>query len=88
MVKIADFGLSRAFSVPVRDFAHEVVTLWYRPPDVLLGNQNYDTGVDMWSIGCVFAGSAERNRRTLFPMRHRPRAPGRAGAYFMALFKF
>jgi len=31
-----------------------VVTLWYRAPDVLLGNENYSTTIDMWSIGCIF----------------------------------
>jgi serine/threonine protein kinase len=38
-LKLADFGLARAFGLPVRGYTHEVVTLWYRPPDVLLGNR-------------------------------------------------
>jgi len=57
-LKIADFGLARAFTVPSRSYSSEVVTLWYRPPDVLLGSQNYTTSIDMWSIGCVFAEMA------------------------------
>lgn len=38
ILKLADFGLARAFGIPVKNFSHEVVTLWYRPPDILLGN--------------------------------------------------
>jgi cyclin-dependent kinase len=53
-LKLADFGLARAFGIPVRSFTHEVVTLWYRAPDVLLGSKNYSTSVDMWSVGCIF----------------------------------
>eukprot|EP00035_Acanthoeca_spectabilis_P007098 m.132452 g.132452 ORF g.132452 m.132452 type:complete len:306 (-) comp13796_c0_seq1:3141-4058(-) len=54
-LKLADFGLARAFGIPVRSYSHEVVTLWYRAPDVLLGSQNYTTAIDMWSVGCIFA---------------------------------
>jgi len=39
-LKLGDFGLARAFGVPVKNYASEVVTLWYRPPDVLLGSRN------------------------------------------------
>eukprot|EP00049_Salpingoeca_infusionum_P005783 m.96768 g.96768 ORF g.96768 m.96768 type:complete len:305 (+) comp13084_c1_seq2:33-947(+) len=54
-LKIADFGLARPFGIPVRSYSHEVVTLWYRAPDVLLGSNNYTTSIDIWSIGCIFA---------------------------------
>jgi negative regulator of PHO system len=54
-LKLADFGLARAFGIPVHTFSNEVVTLWYRPPDVLLGSTNYTTSIDMWSAGCIFA---------------------------------
>jgi cyclin-dependent kinase len=54
ILKIADFGLARGYGIPVKNYTHEVVTLWYRPPDVLLGNKTYGTTVDMWSIGCIF----------------------------------
>lgn len=54
IMKIADFGLARGFGIPVKNYTHEVVTLWYRPPDVLLGSKNYLTTVDVWSIGCIF----------------------------------
>ncbi|XP_022666425.1 cyclin-dependent kinase 1-like isoform X2 [Varroa jacobsoni] len=54
-LKIADFGLARSFSVPVRVYTHEVVTLWYRAPEVLLGSPRYCTPVDIWSLGCIFA---------------------------------
>ena len=55
VLKIADFGLARAFGIPVRVYSNEVVTLWYRAPDVLLGNKNYTNAIDLWSVGCIFA---------------------------------
>lgn len=64
-LKLADFGLARAFGIPVRSYTHEVVTLWYRAPDVLLGSRKYSTPVDIWSIGCIFAEMC--NGRPLFP---------------------
>jgi cyclin-dependent kinase len=64
-LKLADFGLARAFGVPLRTYTHEVVTLWYRSPEILLGGRQYSTGVDMWSIGCIFAEMA--TRKPLFP---------------------
>ena len=64
-LKLADFGLARAFGIPVRSYTHEVVTLWYRSPDVLLGSRKYSTPVDVWSIGCIFAEMS--NGRPLFP---------------------
>lgn len=54
-LKLADFGLARAFGIPLRTYTHEVVTLWYRAPEVLLGSRHYSTAIDMWSIGCIFA---------------------------------
>ena len=47
ILKIADFGLARAGGIPVKSYTHEVVTLWYRPPDVLLASNNYGTEIDM-----------------------------------------
>eukprot|EP00744_Colponema_vietnamica_P003082 GILI01004766.1.p1 GENE.GILI01004766.1~~GILI01004766.1.p1 ORF type:complete len:314 (-),score=90.79 GILI01004766.1:85-975(-) len=65
MLKLADFGLARAFGIPVRSYTHEVVTLWYRAPDVLMGSRKYSTPVDIWSVGCIFAEMV--NGRPLFP---------------------
>lgn len=64
-LKLADFGLARAFGIPVRSYTHEVVTLWYRAPDVLMGSRKYSTPVDIWSVGCIFAEMT--NGRPLFP---------------------
>ena len=64
LLKLADFGLARAFGIPVKNFTHEVVTLWYRAPDILLGSKNYTTSVDIWSVGCIFAEIV--NRAPLF----------------------
>lgn len=54
-LKLADFGLARSFGIPVRCYSAEVVTLWYRPPDVLFGAKLYSTSIDTWSAGCIFA---------------------------------
>ncbi|XP_026557813.1 cyclin-dependent kinase 3 [Pseudonaja textilis] len=64
-IKLADFGLARAFGVPLRTYTHEVVTLWYRAPEILLGCKYYSTAVDIWSIGCIFAEMV--TRKALFP---------------------
>lgn len=53
VLKIADFGLARAYSVPIPKYTHEVVTVWYRAPEILLGSALYSVPVDMWSVGCV-----------------------------------
>ncbi|MQL87420.1 hypothetical protein Taro_019935 [Colocasia esculenta] len=56
ILKIADFGLAN-FSNPGRKhpLTSRVVTLWYRPPELLLGSTDYGASVDLWSVGCVFA---------------------------------
>lgn len=64
-LKLADFGLARAKSVPTKTYSNEVVTLWYRPPDVLLGSTEYSTPIDMWGVGCIFFEMA--SGRPLFP---------------------
>jgi len=64
-LKLADFGLARAFGIPVRSYSHEVVTLWYRAPDVLMGSRKYSTPIDIWSAGCILAEMA--TGRPLFP---------------------
>ncbi|KAG6468319.1 hypothetical protein ZIOFF_072995 [Zingiber officinale] len=51
MLKVADLGLSRAFTIPLKKYTQEVLTLWYRALEVLLGV----TPIDTWSVGCVFA---------------------------------
>ncbi|KAH8262925.1 hypothetical protein KR044_002208 [Drosophila immigrans] len=60
LIKVADFGLGRSFGIPVRIYTHEIVTLWYRAPEVLLGSPRYSCPVDIWSIGCIFAEMATR----------------------------
>ena len=54
-LKLADFGLARPFDDTGRSLTNRVITLWYRPPELLLGSQNYGPAVDMWSVGCIFA---------------------------------
>mmetsp|Transcript_82507 Transcript_82507/g.145618 ORF Transcript_82507/g.145618 Transcript_82507/m.145618 type:complete len:423 (-) Transcript_82507:64-1332(-) len=52
-LKIADFGMARAFNLPIPKYTHEVVTTWYRSPEILFGCEEYSTGVDVWSAGCI-----------------------------------
>ena len=54
-IKMCDFGLARVFSLPMRNYTHEVVTLWYRAPEILLGSKSYNMAVDVWSLGLIFA---------------------------------
>jgi len=51
-LKICDFGLARVFEPKVRSYTHDVITLWYRAPEILLGSMSYSTPVDVWSVGC------------------------------------
>ncbi|KAI7756501.1 hypothetical protein M8C21_014490 [Ambrosia artemisiifolia] len=56
VLKIADFGLANFFDDRNKQpLTNRVVTLWYRPPELLLGSTSYGPCVDMWSVGCVFA---------------------------------
>ena len=54
-VKLADFGLARSFSDPYRPMTCQVITRWYRPPELLMGARFYSGAVDVWSVGMVFA---------------------------------
>lgn len=53
-LKLADFGLARSFSSPER-LTHEVVTMWYRSPELLFGATAYAEAIDMWAVGVIFA---------------------------------
>merc|ERR1719160_1308775 len=64
-LKLADFGLARAFQIPLRAYTHEVVTLWYRAPEILLGQAKYATPMDIWSLGCIVTEMA--TAQALFP---------------------
>ena len=59
-LKIADFGLARSFNLPLKSYTHEVVTLWYRAPEILLGQKVYSPAVDIWSVGCIFYEMAHK----------------------------
>lgn len=65
VLKLADFGLARAFRFPFPEYSHEIVTLWYRPPSILLGSRKYTTSVDIWSTGAIMAEMV--TKRPLFP---------------------
>merc|ERR1719229_179250 len=57
-LKVADFGMARAFSLPVPKYTHEVVTTWYRAPEILFGTEEYSLPVDVWSAGCIMGEMA------------------------------
>ncbi|XP_014791289.1 cyclin-dependent kinase 10 isoform X2 [Octopus bimaculoides] len=66
-VKIADFGLTRKYCMPMKPMTPKVVTLWYRAPELLFGSKTQTTAIDMWSVGCIFGEL----------LAHRPLLPGR-----------
>ncbi|GAN08620.1 cyclin-dependent kinase 10-like [Mucor ambiguus] len=66
LLKIADFGLARTLSLPGKPMTPNVVTLWYRAPEVLFGDSNYTTAIDLWSVGCIMGEL----------MQHKPLLPG------------
>ncbi len=55
VLKLGDFGLARGTGIPVPGYSSEVVTLWYRAPELLLGASGYGGAVDMWAVGCIVA---------------------------------
>ncbi|KAM9254008.1 cyclin-dependent kinase 7 isoform 2-T2 [Dugong dugon] len=55
VLKLADFGLAKSFGSPSRAYTHQVVTRWYRAPELLFGARMYGVGVDMWAVGCILA---------------------------------
>jgi serine/threonine protein kinase len=76
-LKIGDFGLARAFGIPIRAYTHEVVTLWYRAPEVLLGARQYACPIDVWSIGTIFVEMMTKSALLLASPPASPRAGDR-----------
>ena len=54
IVKFADFGLARTIDIPLKKYTREIETLWYRAPELMLGENKYSFGVDLWALGCIF----------------------------------
>jgi serine/threonine protein kinase len=54
-IKVADFGLAKKASFMQRRKSNTIVSLWYRAPEIVLGSDDYLLGVDIWSMGCIFA---------------------------------
>ena len=54
-MKLADFGLARTYGTPKQRLSPQAITLWYKPPELLLGAYEYSAAADMWSVGCIFA---------------------------------
>uniref|UniRef100_A0A7S4LAR1 Protein kinase domain-containing protein n=1 Tax=Eutreptiella gymnastica TaxID=73025 RepID=A0A7S4LAR1_9EUGL len=65
VLKVCDFGLARLYGDPIKKMTPGVVTLWYRSPEILLGEESYDPAVDLWSVGCIFAEMLQKE--PLFP---------------------
>ena len=54
LLKLADFGLSRPYANDLRSqLTPNVASLWYRPPELLLGATSYSTAIDLWAVGCI-----------------------------------
>jgi len=75
-LKLADFGLARYYGiykyfkilgVPLQKYTPKVVTLWYRPPEILLQSETYSWATDMWAVGCIF-GELLNNGSPLLPV--------------------
>jgi cyclin-dependent kinase 12/13 len=60
-LKIADFGLARSWNSDMKRLTNRVITLWYRPPELLLGCHEYTPKIDMWSVGCIIAEMFRRS---------------------------
>lgn len=54
-MKLADFGLARMYGTPKTRLSPQAITLWYKPPELLLGASEYSAAADIWSVGCIFA---------------------------------
>jgi len=56
-LKLADYGLARLYNEKHRRlYTNHVITLWYRPPELLFGEERYGPSIDVWSAGCILAG--------------------------------
>eukprot|EP00802_Teleaulax_amphioxeia_P009568 Tamp_09587.p1 GENE.Tamp_09587~~Tamp_09587.p1 ORF type:complete len:296 (+),score=54.73 Tamp_09587:547-1434(+) len=76
-LKIADFGLARSYNDPSVPLTKKVITLWYRPPEVLLESDKYGAPADIWSVGCIFAElMAKESLGTLRPLWALPSEQG------------
>jgi len=60
-LKIADWGLARSWNSEMKRLTVRVITLWYRPPELLLGCAQYTSKIDMWSVGCIIAEMFRRS---------------------------
>jgi CTD kinase subunit alpha len=66
LLKFADFGLARFFSKSrQQDYTNRVITIWYRPPELLLGETRYGPAVDVWSAACVYVEMF--TKKAIFP---------------------
>ena len=80
-IKLADFGLARAYQIPGKPYTNEVQTLWYRAPEVLLGCEQYSVSIDVWSLGCILAELIRCRPFSTAPLRStRPQRSSRCWA--------
>ncbi|KAL7715208.1 Cyclin-dependent kinase 2 [Entamoeba marina] len=59
-VKLGDFGLARSIGIPIKKYTPEVVTIWYRSPELLLKTSTYSSAIDIWATGAVCAEMVTR----------------------------
>ncbi len=70
-LKLADFGLARFYQKRRRaDYTNRVITLWYRPPELLFGATEYGPEVDIWSAGCVSLSLVRGIKLTMYKVYH------------------
>lgn len=66
-LKIADFGLARSIALQKRSLTIEVVTRWYRAPEIMLGDTHYTCSIDVWAVGCIMAEMLHSHHHPLLP---------------------
>ena len=77
MLKIADFGLAREYGSPLADYTQVVVTLWYRCPELLLGQKRYSTHIGEFRF-LLFLSLTKSVRYMVVWMHHGRVYPGQA----------
>ncbi|NXD74060.1 CDK7 kinase, partial [Eolophus roseicapillus] len=89
VLKLADFGLAKSFGSPNRVYTHQVVTRWYRAPELLFGARMYGVGVDTWAVGCILAELLLRVMGLISYLQEKKACNSSAAtclAYFLSLF--
>ena len=69
-IKLGDLGLARYYNAEDKErlYTNKVITLWYRPPELLLGEERYGPAIDIWSLGYGFKTKKNKQTRVSFSL--------------------